>query len=128
MALQLPVVWTDAHRLHDPGAEIWVGVRTPATEVAERIELIRAELSEAGARLVPAEPHADDALLAVHAEELVGYLRVAWSEWERAGLAADPGRTESSPISSRIPGSSATSRRGSRSRRGRVRGCTASTR
>ncbi len=104
MALRLPVVWTDAHRLHDPGAEIWVGVRAPATEVAERAELIRAELSEAGARLVSAEPHADDALLAVHAEELVGYLRVAWSEWERAGLAADPGQDRVVPYFFRHPG------------------------
>ena len=30
MALAMPVVWSDRHRLHDPGGEVWVGVRTPA--------------------------------------------------------------------------------------------------
>jgi hypothetical protein len=27
MALRLPVVWTDAHRLHDPDFDLWIGVR-----------------------------------------------------------------------------------------------------
>jgi acetoin utilization deacetylase AcuC-like enzyme len=104
MALELPVVWTDAHRLHDPAAEIWVGVRTPATEVAERVERIRAALTEAGARTVPAEPHADDALLAVHDRQLVAYLRAAWSEWECAGLATDPGQDRVVPYFFPHPG------------------------
>ncbi len=104
MALELPLVWTDAHRLHDPGAEIWVGVRTPATEVAERVERIRTALTGAGARLVPAEPHADDPLLAVHADELVAYLRAASSEWERAGLATDPGQDRVVPYVFPHPG------------------------
>ena len=30
MALSIPLVWSDDHRLHEPEAEIWVGVRTPA--------------------------------------------------------------------------------------------------
>lgn len=104
MALELPVVWTDAHRLHNPGAEIWVGVRTPATEVAERAELIRTALVDAGAHVVSAEPHADDALLAVHAEELVTYLRAAWNEWERAGLTIDPGQDRVVPYVFPHPG------------------------
>ena len=29
----MPVVWSDRHRLHEPGGEVWVGVRTPGTEV-----------------------------------------------------------------------------------------------
>ena len=29
MALAMPVVWSDRCRLHEPGGEIWVGVRTP---------------------------------------------------------------------------------------------------
>ena len=31
MALAMPVVWSDRHRLHDPGGEVWVGVRIPGT-------------------------------------------------------------------------------------------------
>ena len=32
----MPVVWSDRCRLHDPGGEIFVGVRTPGTEVVAR--------------------------------------------------------------------------------------------
>ena len=50
----MPVVWSDRHRLHEPGGEIWVGVRTPGTEVPERAERIREALAAAGARVVEA--------------------------------------------------------------------------
>ena len=104
MALDLPVVWSDAHRLHEPGAEIWVGVRTPAAEVPERAERIRSALEEVGADVVSAEPHPDDALLAVHDEGLVSYLRGAWAEWEGAGLPADPGQDRVVPYVFAHPG------------------------
>jgi acetoin utilization deacetylase AcuC-like enzyme len=86
MALGLPVVWSDSHRLHEPGGEIWVGVRTPGTEVPERAERIRAALAEAGARFVEAAPADDDALLAVHDRDLLDHLAGAWTDWEAAGL------------------------------------------
>jgi acetoin utilization deacetylase AcuC-like enzyme len=85
-------VWSDDCLRHEPGGEVFVGVRTPGTEVPARAEAIRDALLEAGAGLVPAEPHADDALLAVHDPELVGYLRGAWEEWERSRLTEDPGQ------------------------------------
>lgn len=45
MELSLPVVWSDDCLLHKPAAEIWVGVRTPATEgpVAVRETLLGLE-------------------------------------------------------------------------------------
>jgi acetoin utilization deacetylase AcuC-like enzyme len=104
VALELRVVWSDAHRLHQPVAEIWVGVRTPATEVPARAEAIRAELEDAGAPVVPAEPHGDDALLAVHDEGLVTYLGRAWAEWRDAGLPADPGQDRVVPYVFPHPG------------------------
>ena len=105
MALELPVVWTDAHRLHDPGAEIWIGVRTPATEIAARADAIRSTLEQVGAaRVVEAVEHRADALLAVHSEELVAYLREAWPEWVAAGLADDPGQDRVVPYVFRHPG------------------------
>jgi acetoin utilization deacetylase AcuC-like enzyme len=90
MALAMPVVWSDRHRLHEPGGEVWVGVRRPSTELAARVERIRDALRESGARFVDAEAHADDALLAVHDPALPAYLSRAWEDWEAAGLAADP--------------------------------------
>ena len=41
MALSIPLVWADDHRLHEPAAEIWVGVRTPAAELPARADAIR---------------------------------------------------------------------------------------
>ena len=92
MPLRIPVVWSEAQRLHDPGGEIWVGVRTPGTEVAARADVIRAALVDAGAPLVAARPHDDAALLAVHSRELLDFLAGAWASWEAAGLPADPGQ------------------------------------
>ena len=92
MRVSLPAVFNQAHRLHEPGGEIWVGVRTPGTELPERAERIRAALLDAGARPVEAEPHGDEALAAVHEPALLDYLAGAWEEWERAGLTEDPGQ------------------------------------
>jgi acetoin utilization deacetylase AcuC-like enzyme len=86
----MPVVWSDRCLLHEPRAEIWVGVETPAAETPERIERIRDAL--AGARFVDAQPHDDEAILAVHDAALVDYLARAWDEWETAGLTRAPGQ------------------------------------
>jgi acetoin utilization deacetylase AcuC-like enzyme len=88
----MPVVWSDLHRLHDPGGEVWVGVRTPGTELPQRVERIRAAVAADGARFVDAQRHDDDALLAVHDAALTEYLAGAWREWEAAGLTVDPGQ------------------------------------
>jgi acetoin utilization deacetylase AcuC-like enzyme len=88
----MPVVWTDQHRLHDPAAEIWVGVRTPAADTAERAERIRAALAADGANFVDARPQPESALTTVHEPSLVEYLAGAWDEWEAAGLTVDPGQ------------------------------------
>ena len=94
MALSIPVAWTDAHRLHDPGRGIWVGVPLPADELPERAEVIRSWLQEAGSPVVAAVPHPDDALLAVHDPALVEFLRGAWDAWSAAGLPSDPGQPD----------------------------------
>jgi acetoin utilization deacetylase AcuC-like enzyme len=71
VALGIPLVWTGTHRLHELRDDIWVGVRIPATEVPERAEAIREALVGADATVLEAEEHPDDALLAVHAQELL---------------------------------------------------------
>jgi acetoin utilization deacetylase AcuC-like enzyme len=88
--VRIPVVWSERHRLHEPGGEIWVGVRTPGTEVPERAERIRAALSDASFVDAVARPH--DAVLAVHDRALVDYLSSAWADWTAAGLDRDPGQ------------------------------------
>jgi acetoin utilization deacetylase AcuC-like enzyme len=88
----MPVVWSDRHRLHDPGGEVWLGIRTPSTELPARADRIRDALAGAGARLVDPEPHPDDAILDVHDPTLPAYLARAWDDWEAAGLTVDPGQ------------------------------------
>ena len=88
----MPVVWSDQCRLHDPQAEIFVGVPTPATEVAARADAILETLREAGATVVGPVSHPAAALQAVHDAELLAYLESAWETWAAAGLPRDPGQ------------------------------------
>jgi acetoin utilization deacetylase AcuC-like enzyme len=92
VTLSLPVVWSDAHRSHRPSGEVWIGLPYPADEVPERAAVIRGALEEAGASVVDAVPHTAEALLAVHDEALVAFLRDAWTEWVAAGYPVDPGQ------------------------------------
>jgi acetoin utilization deacetylase AcuC-like enzyme len=92
MAPSVPVVWSELHARHVPGGEVWVGVRTPGTEVPERAERIRAELEAAGAPVREADPVPDEEALALHDEALTEWLRSAWDRWRAAGIDADPGQ------------------------------------
>jgi acetoin utilization deacetylase AcuC-like enzyme len=85
----LTYVWSDDCLRHEPEAEIWIGTRTPATEVPARAVAIRGELVAVEAREVAAVAHDDDALLAVHTPALVEFLRTAWDEWSAASLPSD---------------------------------------
>jgi len=84
-----PFVWSDDCLGHEPKSEIWVGERTPATEVPARAHAIRDALLAAGAEETAATPHDDEALLAVHDPALVEFLRTAWDEWSAADLPSD---------------------------------------
>jgi acetoin utilization deacetylase AcuC-like enzyme len=92
MQLTMPVVWSDDCRLHDPAAEIWIGVRTPAVETAARTQAILETLRAAGGQTVTAEQHEDERLFTVHDSGLLEYLASAWADWEQAGLPVDPGQ------------------------------------
>jgi acetoin utilization deacetylase AcuC-like enzyme len=104
MRLALPIVWSDRHRLHEPGGEVWIGVRTPGTEVPRRAEAIREALRACDATFVDAEAHPDEDVLAVHDAPLLDYLRGAWDDWDAAGLPADPGQDRVVPYVFAHPG------------------------
>ncbi len=92
MTLPVPVVWSDACLDHVPSAEIWVGVRTPGTEVPERARVIRTALEAAGTPVVAAVAHDDEPLLAVHDAGMLVHLREVYGQWVDAGFPDDPGQ------------------------------------
>ena len=100
----MPVVWSDRHRSHDPGGEVWVGVRMPGTELPARAERIRERLEADGASIVTARSQPDDRVTAVHDPDLVDYLASAWADWESAGLTKDPGQDRVVPYLFPHPG------------------------
>src|SRR3954454_7920317 len=92
MSLGIPVVADPACRLHDPAAEIWVGVRTPGTETAQRYDVIAAALAVSGASFV-ASHGCDDALLQrVHSDGMLHHLARVYPDWVEAGFPVEPGQ------------------------------------
>jgi acetoin utilization deacetylase AcuC-like enzyme len=104
MPLSIPVIWSDQCLLHEPGGEVWIGLPVAGDEVPERSLRIREALVAAGAPVVGARPHADDAVLSVHDERLVEFLRTAWERWQEAGYPVDPGQDRVVPYIYPHPG------------------------
>ena len=78
------MVRSDRARGHVPSAEIWLGTRTPGTEVPERIDVIEAALADWP--VIEAAPHDDAVLLAVHDHALVEHVRTIWARWGDYGI------------------------------------------
>jgi acetoin utilization deacetylase AcuC-like enzyme len=91
-SLRVPVVWSEQCLLHDPGGEVWLGVRDAGTEVPARAQVLRGALAAAGAPEVPAAAYGDEILRAVHDPALLDHLAGVWAQWERAGFPAEYGR------------------------------------
>src|SRR2546423_10310922 len=47
-SLRVPVVWSEQCLLHDPGGEVWLGVRDAGTEGPARAQVLRDALAPAG--------------------------------------------------------------------------------
>ncbi len=90
--LDLPVVWAPETLDHVPGAEIWVGVSTPGTELPERATVIRDAVVDAGATIVPAVAHGDEILRSVHGAGLLHHLETVHEAWVAGGYPVDPGQ------------------------------------
>ena len=104
MDLAMPVVWSDRHRLHEPGGEIWVGrphtghrgagsgradPRRAGSLGASQVE------AEAAPRLRPSRrPRSRPARLP----------EAAWRDWRAAGLTDDPGQDRVVPYVFPHPG------------------------
>jgi len=90
--LGIPVVWHEDCLRHQPDGEVWLGLRERGTEVPERATVILRALSSAGTPVVPAQPHDEEALLAVHDRALIVHLATIWADWEAGRYPADYGR------------------------------------
>ena len=88
----VPVVWSPDCLLHEPAAEIWLGVRTPGTELPERVARILAEATKAGAPVVAASRHDDAYLAMVHSAGLLDHLATIYEAWVDGGYPVDPGQ------------------------------------
>jgi len=104
VSLPVPVVWNEDCLRHEPGGEVWLGVRDEGTEVPARAVVLRDALAAAGAPVVPARPHGDEIVRTVHDPELVDHLAGIWRDWEQAGLPAEYGRDRVVPYVFPTPG------------------------
>jgi acetoin utilization deacetylase AcuC-like enzyme len=93
----IPVVWSPQCREHVPGAEVWVGVPTPGTEVPERVDVIIDALQSAGNPLCDATPHDDSFLAAVHEPALLEHLATVHATWASSAVAAEAGQPQVVP-------------------------------
>lgn len=101
--LRMPAVWSEAHRLHDPHGEVWVGILIPPLEVPERGEVIREALVAAGAPVVAPKPHPRSDLAAVHDPGFLAHLESAYERWVDAGFPDDPGQDRVVPYVFPLP-------------------------
>jgi acetoin utilization deacetylase AcuC-like enzyme len=85
VAGRIPVVVDPRCAQHDPQAEIWLGVRTPGTEVADRVTTIQSSLRALGHEVVPAREFDDTWLTQVHSEALLDHLATVWDRWVDGG-------------------------------------------
>jgi acetoin utilization deacetylase AcuC-like enzyme len=81
MAVLPPVVWSPDVLQHEPGAEIWVGVRTPGTEVPDRARVLLDAVTAEGAEVVGATPYDDEVLRRVHDPALLHHLATVAGDW-----------------------------------------------
>ncbi|HZJ07094.1 MAG TPA: histone deacetylase family protein [Nocardioidaceae bacterium] len=88
----IPVVWSSRCREHIAAAEIWLGVRTPGTEVPERVDVVVDALTTAGHPFFDAIPHDDSHLAGVHHQELIDHLATVHANWARSGIGENVGQ------------------------------------
>ena len=79
-------------REHRPGAEIWVGVRTPGTEVPARVEAILDVVVAAGAQVRTPDVDPRGLLTRIHSPELLEWLASAAQRWAEGEYAVAVGQ------------------------------------
>ena len=101
----VPVVWSPSTLKHDPVHEVWVGVATPAEEIAERVEAILVALADHP--LVEASVSPDEMLASVHDPGLLRFLASAAERWADGGYDEEVGQQRVVPYVFPTPAMSA---------------------
>jgi acetoin utilization deacetylase AcuC-like enzyme len=104
VSLPVPVVWSEDCLRHEPGGEVWLGLREPGTEVPARAQVLRDALAAAGAPVTAGREHDDTVLRRVHEPALLDHLASVWADWEAAGLPREYGRDRVVPYVFPTPG------------------------
>ena len=89
--MSLVAVWSDGYLAHDAKWLVWAGMRLDGDEEADRAEILRAGLEQAGVELLPAEEHGRGAIEAIHETGMIDYLEHAYEGWIDAGYTEEPG-------------------------------------
>ena len=89
--MSLTAVWSDGYLAHDANWLVWVGVRLPGDEEADRAMTLKDALEQAGVPIVEAVEHDRRHIDAVHDPGMVDYLESAYDLWIEAGYPEEPG-------------------------------------
>lgn len=78
----MKTIYSPAHRAHAPKEEFEAGRLSPAVEIPERAERVRAEIERRKiGPILPPEEFGDGPVLRVHDSRFVGFLRTAYDDW-----------------------------------------------
>jgi acetoin utilization deacetylase AcuC-like enzyme len=81
------VVYSPAHLGHEVRSQTQMGVQVPASEIAERAEVIRdALVADGGFEVIGPTEHGEGPITAVHDAGLLAFLRDAWADTVAAGI------------------------------------------
>ncbi len=76
--------YSPAHKSHAPKDEFEAGRLSPAVEVPERAERVRAEIERRKlGPVLPPQYFGDQAILRVHASPFVAFMGSAYDEWRK---------------------------------------------
>jgi acetoin utilization deacetylase AcuC-like enzyme len=81
----MDVVFTDAHRSHDPERELVMGREVGVYETPARAEQVAAALRASGHAFAEPTEHGRGPVEAVHDRAFVDHLERAWDEWSELG-------------------------------------------
>jgi len=89
--MSLTAVWSDGYLAHDANWLVWVGVRLPGDEEADRALILKEALEQAGVPIIQAVEHDRSHIEAVHDPGMIDYLETAHDLWVEAGYPEEPG-------------------------------------